>query len=221
MNTRHTLLSGVVGSQAYGLATPDSDTDYLEVFAYSTVDLLGLESLRESIVTAGPDMTRHEVKKFVKLALTCNPTVSELLWLDDYVQASDLGLELVGLRTAFLSRQRVRDAYMGYASQQYNRLIKASTFEQAQKCARHILRLMHQGYGLYVGAYLKLKVDDPQWYFDTARQMTEDLQYLREYMARMELAFIEAEQRSPLPLQPDYDSVNAWLIEVRKAFLTH
>jgi hypothetical protein len=30
------LLSGIVGSQAYGLATPDSDVDRLGMFAFPT-----------------------------------------------------------------------------------------------------------------------------------------------------------------------------------------
>ena len=75
------LLSGVVGSTAYGLDTPDSDTDRLGIFAAPTVAFHGLHKPQESHVTTSPDATFHEAAKWVRLALGGNPTVTELVWL--------------------------------------------------------------------------------------------------------------------------------------------
>ncbi len=41
------LLSGIVGSTAYGLAGPGSDVDRLGMFAAPTLDLLRLDPPRE------------------------------------------------------------------------------------------------------------------------------------------------------------------------------
>jgi predicted nucleotidyltransferase len=53
----HLLLSGIVGSVAYGLAGPGSDVDRLGVYAAPTVAFHGLRPPRESVVTTEPDVT--------------------------------------------------------------------------------------------------------------------------------------------------------------------
>lgn len=71
------LLSGVVGSTAYGLATPDSDIDWLGNFAAPTHRMLGLHAPKDSIVSTNPDRTLHETAKWCRLALGGNPTVMD------------------------------------------------------------------------------------------------------------------------------------------------
>lgn len=43
-----TLLSGIVGSQAYGMATPQSDEDRLGVVLMPTTSLIGLAMRKET-----------------------------------------------------------------------------------------------------------------------------------------------------------------------------
>src|SRR5690242_18226677 len=95
------LITGVVGSQAYGLAGPDSDTDLLSVSAAPTTEFHGLNppwAKRATRVSHSPDITVHEVGKFISLCLSANPTVNELLWLpsDCYRVMHTLGMELLG-----------------------------------------------------------------------------------------------------------------------------
>jgi hypothetical protein len=116
------LLSGIVGSTAYGLNTPESDIDRLGIFAEPTKNLLGLHPPSESHVTSKPDATFHEARKAALLMLSGNPTVMELLWLDSYEKRSPLGDELLSIRMAFLSAGRVRSAYLGYATSQFKKL---------------------------------------------------------------------------------------------------
>lgn len=115
------LLSGIVGSTAYGLDTEDSDVDRLGVFAARTERLLGLHPVQESIVSVKPDATYHEAGKFAALALKVNPTITELMWLprDLYETRTGLGDALIAIRSSFLSRRAVRNAYLGYATQQF------------------------------------------------------------------------------------------------------
>lgn len=118
------LLQGIVGSTAYGLAGPDSDVDRLGMFAAPTEAFHGLRMPEESHVDTGtgPDITLHEAGKYARLALGSNPTVMELMWLDSYETRTELGADLIGIRSAFLCAKRVRDAYLGYATQQFRKL---------------------------------------------------------------------------------------------------
>ena len=109
----HVLLSGIVGSTAYGLNRPGSDVDRLGVFAWDTVQLFNLNQVGESLVTTSPDVTLHEARKAARLMLKSNPTVLELLYLDQWETATALGEELIAIRDAFPTASLVRDAYCG------------------------------------------------------------------------------------------------------------
>src|SRR5208282_4960906 len=94
------LLSGIVGSVAYGLDTEDSDVDRLGVFAAPTERLLSLHPPKPSVVFCKPHATCHEAGKFAALALKVNPTITELMWLPDdlYETRTPLGDALIGIR---------------------------------------------------------------------------------------------------------------------------
>jgi predicted nucleotidyltransferase len=222
------LLAGIVGSTAYGLATPDSDVDRLGVFAAPTNALLGLRVPRESIVSTDPDRTLHEARKWCNLALAGNPTVMELVWLPDdlYETRTPFGDELIGIRTAFPSAPRVRDAYLGYATQQFRKLenrgdgsFSADTCRRTAKHARHLARLVHQGRELYATGRLRICLDDPQWYHRFGdRVAAGDVESARRLLAETETDFDRL--RTPLPDRPDEDTVDAWLQGVRAAYYT-
>lgn len=61
------ILQGVVGSTAYGLATPESDIDRLGVFQARTSELLVLHPPKESRVSTSPDVTHHELGNMLGL----------------------------------------------------------------------------------------------------------------------------------------------------------
>ncbi len=220
------LLQGVVGSVAYGLDTPDSDVDRLGVFAANTLDVVSLSPPAETQVRTEPDITLHEVRKYCKLALGCNPTVMELMWLNEYETTHPLGLDLVRIRDAFLSRDRVRNAYLGYASQQFKRLserggsFSSDTGKRTEKHARHLARLCMQGYHLYRTGQLVIKLNPIEVgaIRGFGRRVAEgDIDVARERIAGYEKLFDEV--RSPLPLRPDVNAVGWWLRNVRLKFL--
>ncbi|HEX5594775.1 MAG TPA: nucleotidyltransferase domain-containing protein [Micromonosporaceae bacterium] len=220
----HLLLSGIVGSTAYGLAGPGSDVDRIGVFAAPTVAFHGLHPPRESIVTTAPDQTLHEAAKYCRLALSGNPTATELVWLPDdlYETRTEFGDRLIEIRTAFLSAPRVRDAYLGYATQQFRKLeSRASTGGAAGKIAkhaRHLARLIHQGRTLYATGWLPIRLDDPQWFLDFGERIAAGhLDEARHLIADAEHDF--AEVRTPLPDRPDEPTVERWLLAVRAAHL--
>jgi predicted nucleotidyltransferase len=222
VNGNTVLLQGVVGSTAYGLAGPHSDVDRLGVFAAPTREFHGLYpplDRRASIVTHEPeDLTLHEARKFCLLALGANPTVTELLWLPGYEIGTPLGKELVGIRTAFLSAPRVRDAYLGYAGQQFTRLLHKGADPRTPKHARHLLRLLHQGDHLYRTGELVVRLADPQRYHDFGNAVAEDPEVARAALDEARERF--AGTRTVLPEQPDEAAVERWLQQVRTEYLS-
>lgn len=166
------ILQGIVGSTAYGLATPESDIDRLGVFQARTSDLLGLHPPKESRVSTDPDITHHELGKFVKLCLANNPTVMELLWLDDYEVIDNVGAALVQRRRDFLS-QRIRKTYGGYARQQAERLMRREAAEpgagfssdlkkRTEKHGRHCMRLILQGRHALTTGELRVRLTEAE-----------------------------------------------------------
>lgn len=217
------LLEGIVGSTAYGLATATSDVDKLGVMQLPTEHFLGLQSPLESSlshVEHEPDVTYHDVGKFCRLALGCNPTVTELLWLPKelYTVCRWVGSELIMMRKDFLSAQRVKDAYMGYAQSQATRAIgrmgkDGPTWHREEKHARHLLRLMHQGYTLYTTGELPVRLNDPERYHDFGKRAVQDLDYMSDMFAAYQRKFDSAV--TVLPEKPKTKEISEWVLELR------
>jgi predicted nucleotidyltransferase len=215
------ILSGVVGSVAYGLAREGSDVDRLGVFAAPATAVAGLDwtTSRDTTVRQAPDVTLHEARKFLTLALGCNPTVLELLWLPDalYETRTAAGEVLLDLRAALLSERRVRAAYGGYARAQAAKLasrgdsFSSDTRGRTVKHARHLLRLLRQGRELLVTGRLTVAVPDPEtyWAFDTMTPAQMIAMYRHEH------DLLEG-AGSVLPVAPDRARVAAGLDEIRK-----
>ncbi|MEY9876939.1 putative nucleotidyltransferase [Streptacidiphilus sp. MAP12-33] len=217
------LLEGVVGSTAYGLAHAGSDVDRLGVFAVPTERLFGLHRPGESMVTTAPDRTLHEAAKWCRLALSANPTASELVWLPDdcYLLRSPLGEELIAIRGSFLSERAVRSAYLGYATQQFRKLSAKEERGEAPpgrlaKHARHLLRLLEQGVHLHRSGELRIRVEDPERLRAEGERMAA-----RPSLAGARLAAAEEAFSAPgaLPDRPDERPAESWLRTVRSSLL--
>ena len=222
------LLAGINGSTAYGLATEDSDVDRIGCYAAPTEAFHGLHlpiGKGATWVSTKPDATYHEAGKLAALLLKCNPTVAELLWLDRYETATREGYLLVDIRKSLLSRPAVRNAYLGYATQQFRRLenrgdgsFSADTRKRTEKHARHLWRLIHQGTALHVSGRLSVRLSLAQ--AAACREFGEDVatrgvEVARDVLARAEEAF---DRPGVLPDRPNEAAAEAWLQDVRRAY---
>ncbi len=212
------LLAGVVGSTAYGLAQPGSDVDRLGMFAVPTVELHGLRAPKESYVTTAPDSTLHEAGKALRLIMSCNPTAGELLWLARYETRTPLGDELIALRTELYSERAVRSAYLGYAAQQFKKLLTrdpATSRDRAAKHARHLVRLLYQAEELHRTGQLTIRLAHPERVRALGARIADHPE-----RARSLLAAAEARLDAPgvLPAAPNEAAAEAWLRRVRAAF---
>jgi hypothetical protein len=228
MEIPNILLSGITGSRAYGLATQDSDTDRLGTFAQPTTVLLGLTAYERSHISTKPDVTYHEAGKLALLLLACNPTVTELLWLPDDLHEvrTALGSDLIAIRQCFLSAPLVKSAYLGYATQQFERLQRrcglmnvdiSGTRQRTAKHARHLLRLLIQGTELYRTGMLTVALQDPERCREFGdRVAAGDLDTARTEIADAGRLF--GASATPLPEYPDTRTAQDWLLSVRAAF---
>lgn len=216
---------GVVGSQAYGMARPDSDIDRLGVYVAPTRWFFGLNPPTRqdgSYVRHGNggDVTFHEVGKYLHLALGGNPTASELLWLDDYEVETPWFVALRSIRSSLLHARGVRNAYYGYATGQLHKIEnRAGDTEpgRREKHGRHLLRLLDQGLHAYEHGEIRVRVDDPERYFEFGRRCVDDPRPAWRALDEASEKFDKI--TTPLPENPDRDKAEEWLLAVRADYL--
>ncbi|MFJ9693646.1 DNA polymerase beta superfamily protein [Kitasatospora sp. NPDC101183] len=218
------LLSGIVGSTAYGFAHAGSDIDRLGLFAVPTEELHGLDRPAESRVTTDPDLTLHEAAKWCRLALSCNPTASELVWLpaELYETRTPLGEELIAIRATFLSAPAVRRAYLGYADQQFRKLLTRDTTDpearrRAAKHARHLVRLTEQAVRLHEQGLNLIRLPDPERVRDLGERIAAHPATAEPLLAR---AADRLSHPGALPDAPDPRPAESWLRKVRATLYT-
>jgi len=73
-----TLFRVIVGSQSYGTNVEGSDIDYKGIYAQDTDELIGF-GYKEQLNT-NKDDTSYEIRRFIELLESANPTVLEMLF---------------------------------------------------------------------------------------------------------------------------------------------
>lgn len=219
---RNIILQGIVGSTAYGLAHEGSDVDRLGIYAAPSTHFWGLTPVKESIVTTQPDITLHEIGKYVRLALKCNPTVIELMWLpEEFVElCNPAGFELRDIRSKFLSARAVRTAYLGYATQQFTRLRNKGSFpdvprSRIEKHARHLVRLCLQARVLHQRGYVPIELLDPERVWNAGHDIANDPLRADGWIRNTEDIL---DGPGVLAEQPDVVAVEQWLLDVRASY---
>jgi predicted nucleotidyltransferase len=224
MKPDNIILEGVTGSTAYGLATENSDTDIKGVYLLPTREVLkiGFDLQHTTKDHVDPDWVYHEVGKFMKLVISGNPTVTELLYLDDYTVLTPVARVLIDNRNAFLSTKAVMNAYRGYAFSQAKRLnnrteqgldgYDSALKNRFAKHTRHCFRLLMQARQLLETGTLDVKVTPEQreWLFAMGEKTASEV--VDEFM-RQDSEFDNI--KSVLPDKPDLEKLNNILYDIR------
>lgn len=224
MKPNNIILEGVTGSTAYGLNTKNSDVDIKGIYLLPTSEVLeiGFSIEHTTIDHVEPDWCYHEVGKFMKLVMSGNPTVTELLYLDEYTQLTPVGQLLIDNRSAFLSTKAIMNAYRGYAFAQAKKLnnrtdqgldgYDSSLKNRFAKHTRHCFRLLMQARQLLETGTLSVKVTPEQRkYLFAMGEKTAD-EVVNEFM-RQDAEFDNI--ISVLPDKPDIDTLNKLLYKIR------
>jgi hypothetical protein len=107
------LYECIVGSKAYGLTTPESDTDMKGVFITPMECFYGF-SYEEQVNNDSNDITYYEIGKFLNLLTKSNPTILEMLYSpDNCVLKSSMLFSLIE-PSKFLSK-KCEDSFARYA----------------------------------------------------------------------------------------------------------
>lgn len=221
MKPNNIVLEGVTGSRAYGLDTEDSDTDIKGVYLLPTREVLslGFKSEKTTKDHVDPDWVYHEVQKFMHLAAKGNPTITELLWLEDYTILDDVGKLLVDNRELFLNNV-FYNSYGGYALSQARKLnARGGTYgngrnKRYEKHTRHCFRLLYQGKQLLETGKLTVRVTPEmrEELFAIGKMSPEDI------VDRFEKEFKEFDKiKSVLPDEPNTKAINDLLLSIREA----
>ncbi|MEV6302132.1 nucleotidyltransferase domain-containing protein [Actinoplanes sp. NPDC051861] len=212
-----TALAVVVGSRAYGLDGPGSDHDRRGVFVAPTRAFWSLD--KPPTHREGPldEQFSWEIERFCVLALQANPTVLEVLWSPLVEQITADGRDLVGIRTAFLSR-RVAETYGGYARDQLTRVAnrRERTGETNHKQAMHMIRLLHAGAHVLRTGEILVDVAHLRDRLLAVRRGELSWAEVTEWASVLLADLDQAAAATGLPEHPDRDRVDELLVQVRE-----
>lgn len=227
---KHQILKVIVGSQAHGLATPNSDFDYRGVFVIPTVEFFKLGNVPKttSWIEGNDDDTSWEIGHFLNMATHCNPTVLETFLApvadlqDPEAEPSPL-LELyqAELRSLFphvWNSADVKNAFIGYGLNQRKKFFDNKD-NRAPKYAAAYLRTLYNAWELLAtGTFSVNLVSSP--IYSTVKDFKEGRytpgQVIEECFY-WETKVLEAFKQNP-DKKTNPDPVNEFLIKIRKEF---
>ena len=114
------IFRGIVGSQAFGLATETSDIDYRSVYIQSNEDILSNRYIPQQDYTK--DDVGYEIRRFLELAEKGNPNILELLYLPEHciIRKTPEWDLLLSYKKYFLTKECYK-TFTSYAKSQLNK----------------------------------------------------------------------------------------------------
>lgn len=216
-----TLLMVRTGSQAHGLATPESDYDAQGVGIVKTAELLSINRgpwHEHAVRKQGQvDAIYWELEHFLQLAVKSNPTALET-FLGPVLYSGSDGNALRELFPFVWDSDTAYRAFRGYAAQQRHRFIENHE-RRAAKYAAARLRVLYWGVELLSTGTFTEQVSDTEigktlveW---RAGIFTRD--EVETTCAFWETQLTSAHNTSPKHEQ-DLRPVNTYLLEMRKKY---
>lgn len=233
------ILRTEVGSTAHGLALDgQDDRDEMGIFLEPATKVIGLGEAHTIVQRDRPegvrsqpgdlDLVLHPLRKWMRLALNGNPTILAMLFAP-VLDARAPGLALRREGPDFILSRRALDAYLGYLTQQKERLLGlrgqkrtkrpelVEAYGYDTKYAAHALRLGLQGIELATTGRLELPMEP------YAREFVLEVRRgdvpFAQALSRIEDAegvltlLKRGERRSVLPAHPDRGRADQFLID--------
>lgn len=212
----------LIGSRAHGLARPDSDFDYREVFVIPTRHLLSVP-LRDRPKTAWSAENKHtddeagwEVAKLLEMVMQGHPNAVEVMFAPIEEEDAD-GASLRELRPALLCSGTFLRSTLGYAQNCRNKLISKNQAAREVKWKATYLRVLHAGRDFLLTGEMPIRVDERPWGPLVRRALANEVSTGEVIDIGLELE----EEMSHLkgvvvPESADTSTVNEWLMELRR-----
>jgi predicted nucleotidyltransferase len=230
----YVALTVTVGSRAYGLHRPDSDTDTKGFYVPPTSSYFGLVKPPEQLESHDPDMVYYEIEKFIRLALKGNPTILETLWSHQdrewfpndpnvHLFAPHARDQIVYLlrygREWFLGKHLVAP-FLGMAKSHMHKIMgRHAETDRERRDAMHMLRIMYSARQIAREGSPMLDVGVYRDHLLRVRNGTFDL---GETLAEFEMLYTEVRDAfacSTLPDRPQTVQADAWLRQLRRDML--
>jgi len=177
------------------------------------------------------DLVVYSLRKWLRLALSGNPTVLLPLFVPDseVVEITHLGADLRARPELVVSRQ-AGARFLGYLRAQRDRLlgVRGGTHTNRPelvaihgfdtKYAMHMVRLGVQGVELLETGRITLPIPEPwlTWLRDL-RHGRHTRQEALDAAAELEARLDKLADRTDLPARPDHDAANAWLVDAYRS----
>lgn len=208
----------IVGSRAYGLDTEESDTDLRGVYLAPAEMQWSLFGTPEQFEDNEAQTCYWELQKFLIMALKANPNVLECLYSPLVDKMTPTGEGLLALRESFLS-QMIFQTFNGYALSQFKKLEQDLRNQGAirWKHAMHLLRLLLTGAATLRERWVPVKVEAHRDRLLAVKRGEISWAEIDTWRQELHRDFEQALAETKLPERPDYERVNAFLIESRRS----
>jgi len=216
--TRHVIFRCVVGSRAYGLDGPGSDTDRRGIYLPPAELHWSLQGVPEQIEDQARQECYWELQKFLELALRANPNVLECLWTPLVEHTTPLADRLLAMRGAFLSRL-VYQTYNGYVLGQFKKLEQdvRARGEVRWKHVMHLVRLLLSGIALLRDGTVVVEVAEPHRdRLLAVREGRIPWPEIDAWRLALHRELDGAYAATGLPERPDYEAANRFLLDARR-----
>ena len=234
------MFLGWRGSVAHGTYQPPTEptaVDDIDVIGVVVAPIEFYLGLREwgsrgtkEVQKQHCDAVYYDIRKFISLLMQGNPNVLCTLWLpDELIIKSEWQWDSLRLYRHLFVGRHVFNAFYGYAQAQLKKMFategvfagymgdKRKQLVQKHgydtKNASHLIRLLRMGIEFITDGTLTVVRPDAEELLAIKRGEWP-LAAVREESERLFVAFKEADTKSQLPLEPQRDEIEKWLVEI-------
>jgi predicted nucleotidyltransferase len=218
------VYNAVHGSRAYGTNIPGSDrdekgiailTDPAYYFGFSKFEQKdsGWEDENDRVI--------YDIRKFFRLALSCNPNIIETLYCrqEDVLEITLAGLDIRTFRDSFLSAKAAK-TFGGYAVSQLKRLMNREKHvggddKKIAKHAMHLVRLLRMGIEICRDGEVNVWREDAADLLKIRQGLIPISQVILDANDLLK-ALNDAEETTCLPELPDYDGAQRLMMKLIK-----
>jgi uncharacterized protein len=208
----------ITGSRAYGLDEDGSDTDRRGIYLPPADLHWSLYGVPEQLENHDTQENYWELQKFLILALKANPNVLECLYTPLIEYATPLAQTLLAQRDIFLS-QLVYQTYNGYVTSQFRKLNHhlENYGDIKWKHAMHLIRLLLAGITILQEGFVPVSVSQHREQLLAIRRGELSWEAVNQWRLSLHKEFDAAFAATSLPLRPDYEAANQFLITARRS----